>query len=97
MTTSTALHELFDSVGNCLSSEAAGIASLPEQSPHTSIKERVDNAVAHGRMEDVEPIRNGSVAAQSVSGDVEDALCWFRSKIANVMVPSGRVLWRGLR
>jgi len=29
-------------------------AGLPEQSPHTSIKERVDNAVAQGRMEDVE-------------------------------------------
>ncbi|MFN7889711.1 MAG: transposase, partial [Pirellula sp.] len=27
---------------------AAGIVPLPEQSPHTSIKERVDNAVAQG-------------------------------------------------
>jgi hypothetical protein len=31
---------------------AAGIVPLPEQSPHTSIKERVDNAVALGRIED---------------------------------------------
>ncbi|MCY3010830.1 MAG: hypothetical protein NTY42_13395 [Planctomycetota bacterium] len=53
---------------------AAGIVALPEQSPHTSIKERVDNAVVQGRMEDVEQIRNGSVAAQSVSGEVEDSL-----------------------
>jgi hypothetical protein len=53
---------------------AAGIVALPEQSPHTSIKERVDNAVAQGRMEDVEQIRNGSVAAQAVSGGVEDSL-----------------------
>ncbi|MFN7889233.1 MAG: hypothetical protein ACK5OC_02980, partial [Pirellula sp.] len=53
---------------------AAGIVPLPEQSPHTSIKERVDNAVAQGRMEDVEQIRNGSVAAQAVSGDIEDSL-----------------------
>jgi hypothetical protein len=53
---------------------AAGIVPLPEQSPHTSIKERVDNAVALGRMEDVEQIRNGSVAAQAVSGDIEDSL-----------------------
>ncbi|MCY3012871.1 MAG: hypothetical protein NTY42_23990 [Planctomycetota bacterium] len=37
---------------------AAGIVPLPEQSPHNSIKERVDNAVAQGRMEDVEQIRN---------------------------------------
>jgi hypothetical protein len=28
---------------------AAGIVPLPEQSPHTIIKERVDNAVAQGR------------------------------------------------
>jgi hypothetical protein len=53
---------------------AAGIVALPEQSPHTSIKERVDNAVVQGRMEDVEQIRNGSVAAQAVSGDIEDSL-----------------------
>jgi hypothetical protein len=53
---------------------AAGIVPLPEQSLHTSIKERVDNAVAQGRMEDVEQIRNGSVAAQAVSGDIEDSL-----------------------
>jgi hypothetical protein len=53
---------------------AAGIVPLPEQSPHTSIKERVDNAVSQGRMEDVEQIRNGSVAAQAVSGDIEDSL-----------------------
>jgi hypothetical protein len=53
---------------------AAGIVPLPEQSPHTSIKERVDNAVVQGRMEDVEQIRNGSVAAQTVSGDIEDSL-----------------------
>ena len=58
---------------------AAGIVPLPEQSPHTSIKERVDNAVAQGRMEDVEQIRNGSVAAQAVSGDIEDAL-WLVPK-----------------
>jgi hypothetical protein len=57
-----------------LSPVAAGIVALPEQSPHTSIKERVDNAVVQGRMEDVEQIRNGSVAAQSVSGEVEDSL-----------------------
>jgi tRNA A37 N6-isopentenylltransferase MiaA len=36
----------------------AGIVPLPEQSLHNSIKERVDNAVAQGRMEDVEQIRN---------------------------------------
>ena len=42
---------------------AAGIVSLPEESPHTSIKERVDHAKSAGRIADVSEIRNGSVAA----------------------------------
>ena len=53
---------------------AAGIVSLPEESPHTSIKERVDHAKSKGRMCDVEEIRNGSVAASKVSGKVEKGL-----------------------
>jgi REP element-mobilizing transposase RayT len=53
---------------------AAGIVSLPEESPHTSIKERVDHAKSKGRMCDVSEIRNGSVAASKVSGKVEKGL-----------------------
>ena len=53
---------------------AAGIVSLPEESPHTSIKERVDHAKSKGRMCDVAEIRNGSVAASKVSGQVEKGL-----------------------
>jgi hypothetical protein len=68
--------ESFLSVAACidLNPVAAGIVPLPEQSPHSSIKERVTNDVAQGRMEDVEQIRNGNVAAQAVSGDIEDSL-----------------------
>ncbi len=51
---------------------AAGMASLPEQSPHTSIKERVDHVIAKGRLRDVESIRNGSVQAQRVSEGIEE-------------------------
>ncbi len=51
---------------------AAGMVSLPEQSPHTSIKERIDNVVAQGRLRDVEAIRNGSVQAQKVSEGIEE-------------------------
>ena len=51
---------------------AAGVVLLPEQSPHTSIKERVDNVVSKGRLRDVESIRNGSVRAQKVSEGVEE-------------------------
>jgi len=50
---------------------AAGICRLPEQSPHTSIKERVDHVISQGRLQDVAEIRNGSVAAQKVSEGVE--------------------------
>ena len=55
---------------------AAGVASLPEPSPHTSIKERVDHVVATGNLENVEAIRSGSVSAQQVSEGIEDN-CWL--------------------
>ena len=51
---------------------AAGICPLPEQSPHTSIRERVEHLVAEGRLQDVQQIRNGSVPAQQVSEGLED-------------------------
>ena len=50
---------------------AAGIVSLPEESPHTSIKERVEHVKATGRISDVSEIRNGSVAATAVSDGLE--------------------------
>ncbi len=50
---------------------AAGIVSLPEESPHTSIKERVEHLKAGGRITDVSEIRSGSVAAAAVSDGVE--------------------------
>jgi len=50
---------------------AAGIVALPEESPHTSIKERVDHVKATGRIADVSEIRKGSVAARKVSDGLE--------------------------
>jgi len=50
---------------------AAGIVALPEESPHTSIKECVDHVKATGRIADVSEIRNGSVAATAVSDGIE--------------------------
>ncbi len=55
---------------------AAGVAPLPESSPHTSIKERVEHVIAAGKLENVEAIRNGSIAAQQVSEGIEDS-CWL--------------------
>jgi hypothetical protein len=52
---------------------AAGICSLPEHSPHTSIKERVEHMIAQGRLQDVAQIRTGSVAAQRISEGIEQS------------------------
>ena len=50
---------------------AAGIVALPEESPHTSIKELVEHMKATGRIAEVSEIRNGSVAATAVSDGME--------------------------
>jgi len=50
---------------------AAGIVALPEEGPHTSIKERVDHVKATGRIADVSEIRYGSVAATNVADSLE--------------------------
>jgi len=50
---------------------AAGVCGLPEHSPFTSIKERVENLIAQGRLKDIAQIRNGSVAAQRVSEGID--------------------------
>ena len=50
---------------------SAGIVALPEKSPHTSIKERVEHVKATGRIADVSEIRNGSVAATAVADGLE--------------------------
>jgi len=50
---------------------AAGIVALPEESPHTSIRERVEHVKATGRIADVSEKRSGSVAATAVSDGLE--------------------------
>jgi hypothetical protein len=52
---------------------AAGIAKVAEASKHTSIKERVDHALAQGRREDLKAARKGSVAGSTASAGLEDA------------------------
>jgi hypothetical protein len=56
-----------------LNPTAAGLASLPETSAHTSIKQRVDHAEAQGRIDDLKVAERGSVPAQAVSSGLEDA------------------------
>ena len=53
---------------------AAGIASTPEASEHTSIKARVEHVVTRGRAKDLQAAELGSVAAARVSGGIEDEL-----------------------
>jgi hypothetical protein len=55
---------------------AAGIAEIPETSPHTSVKERVDHAKAQGRTEDLKAACKGSVPGSKASAGLEE-LHWL--------------------
>ena len=52
----------------------AGIASTPETSQHTSVKQRVDHAQGGGRMADLQQAEQGSVAASRRAESLEDEL-----------------------
>ncbi len=53
---------------------AAGIAKVPEASPYTSIKTRVDHAKDQGRTSDLKAAEHGSVAASRAASRMEDSL-----------------------
>ena len=53
---------------------AAGIAVVPEASPHTSIKQRVEHVQEQGRADDLKAAEAGSVAGSTASAGLEEAL-----------------------
>jgi len=53
---------------------AAGIAAVPEASPYTSVKARVDHATEQGRTADLQAAEAGSVAGSRASGGIEESL-----------------------
>ncbi len=53
---------------------AAGIAQVPEASPHTSIKERVEHVQEQGRAEDLQAAKQGSVAGSKAASGLEEQL-----------------------
>ncbi len=53
---------------------AAGIAQVPEASPHTSIKERVEHVQEQGRAEDLKAAEAGSVAGSQAAEGLEEGL-----------------------
>ena len=53
---------------------AAGIVKVPEASPHTSIKTRVEHVKDQGRTEDLKAAEQGSVAGSRASAGLEDSL-----------------------
>jgi REP element-mobilizing transposase RayT len=55
---------------------AAGIATVPEASVHTSIKERVEHVRAQGRTEELMAARAGTVAGSAASAGLEE-LHWL--------------------
>jgi REP element-mobilizing transposase RayT len=53
---------------------AAGIVTVPEASPYTSIKTRVEHAADQGRTADLQAAEHGSVAGSCASAGIEEAL-----------------------
>ena len=53
---------------------AAGIALVPEKSPHTSITERVKSVKAQGRTRDLKAAERGSVAGSTAAAGLEEPL-----------------------
>ena len=53
---------------------AAGIAELPEASPHTSITTRVEHGKDQGRTADLTTAGTGSVAGSNAAAGLEDSL-----------------------
>jgi REP element-mobilizing transposase RayT len=53
---------------------AAGIASAPETSKHTSVRQRVQHAKQKGKLADLKAAKSGSVAGSRKAGDVEQDL-----------------------
>jgi hypothetical protein len=53
---------------------AAGIAAVPEQSEHTSVKKRVEHVRGLGRIKDLQAALSGSVAGSKASQKLEEEL-----------------------
>lgn len=54
-----------------LNAVAAGIALTPEESPHTSVRQRVEHVREQGQLEVLKAARDGSVAASRAAGNIE--------------------------
>jgi hypothetical protein len=57
-----------------LNSLAAGIVQLPEASPHTSVKTRIEHVRSQGRIEDLAAAAHGSVAGSHTSTHLEETI-----------------------
>ena len=53
---------------------AAGIAEVPEASPHTSITTRVEHVKAQGRASDLKAAEQGSVAGSNAAAGLEESI-----------------------
>ena len=53
---------------------AAGIAEVPEASPHTSVTARVEHVKAQGRASDLKAAKHGSVAGSKASAGLEESI-----------------------
>jgi REP element-mobilizing transposase RayT len=57
-----------------LNQVAAGIVKVPEASPHTSIKERIEHVEAQDRSDDLRAAGRGSVAGSAAAAGLEESL-----------------------
>ncbi len=53
---------------------AAGIAAVPESSPHTSLRARVEHVRREGRLQDLSAAAEGTLAGVQASGGLEESL-----------------------
>ncbi|NIM51824.1 MAG: hypothetical protein GTO22_21700, partial [Gemmatimonadales bacterium] len=60
-----------------LNPKAAGLVALPEKSPHTSIRTRVEHCRRRGRLQDLSAANTSSVAGVLATRGLEDEGLWL--------------------
>ena len=76
---------------------AAGIVTVPEESPHTSISRAWIHVKEQDRIEDLKAAEQGSVAGSNASAGWRSRSGSARSKIVGGLIRRGKGCWKGSR